>query len=180
MTSSVDRLEYEAESSRARVSELLDELRRRITPGEVVDQVMDFAGVGVGGDLVRTLGRQVRNNPLACTVIGAGLAWLMLSDRRGNGAAAGSATGLGRAAERATERAASYAAGVSGTVSETAADAAWRTGSAATDLADRGKAAMSGAAGRAGPAASDLSANRRAAPSGAARPPRAIPPPARP
>jgi uncharacterized protein YjbJ (UPF0337 family) len=129
MTSSVNRLEYEAESSRSRISELLDELRGRISPGEVVDQVIDFASDGAGGDMVRNLGRQARQNPLALTVIGAGLAWLMLSDARasdgrGSTTTRGSSTsGLGRIFRRTSSRgrraAGEYAAGVSGTIDDT-------------------------------------------------------------
>jgi gas vesicle protein len=129
MTPSVNRLEYEAESSRNRISELLDELRGRISPGEVVDQVIDFASDGAGGDMVRNLGRQARQNPLALTVIGAGLAWLMLSDARagdgrGSTMTRGSSTGgLGRIFRRTSSRArraaGEYAAGVSGTIDDT-------------------------------------------------------------
>jgi len=77
----IDGIEQEAENSRARVSGLLDELRGRVSPGEMVDQMMSYAGDGAG-EFVRTLGQQLRNNPLPALLIGAGVAWLMLADRR--------------------------------------------------------------------------------------------------
>jgi len=129
-TSSVERLEYEAEGSRMRVSELLDELRGRISPGEVVDQVMDFASDGAAGDFVRTLGRQVRNNPLPCVLIGAGLAWLML----GGGASTNGMVGrVAGSAKRAASRAADA---VSHSVGEVE-DRARRAGSAAVEAGAR-------------------------------------------
>src|SRR5205085_2234804 len=65
-----------AEESRARLSEKLEELRARITPGEVVDQLVDYVRDS-GGEFMRTLGYQVRRNPLPVALIGAGMAWLM-------------------------------------------------------------------------------------------------------
>jgi hypothetical protein len=77
-----ERLEQESNAARERAAQLMDELRARISPGEVVDQVIDYAGDGAVADFARNLGRQVRRNPLPCVLIGAGLAWLMLADRR--------------------------------------------------------------------------------------------------
>lgn len=75
-------IELEAEASRARVSDLLEELRERISPGVIVDQVLGYTEDGAGREFVQTLGDQARRNPLACAIIGAGVAWLMLSDHR--------------------------------------------------------------------------------------------------
>jgi hypothetical protein len=75
-------LERETEETRERVSSLLDELRDRASPGEVFDQLYDYARNGGGAQFVQTLGQQVKSNPLALALIGAGLGWLMFSDRR--------------------------------------------------------------------------------------------------
>lgn len=75
-------LERETEQTRERVSSLLDELRHRASPGEVVDQLFDYARHGSGAEFVQTLSTQVKNNPLALALIGTGLGWLMFSDRR--------------------------------------------------------------------------------------------------
>jgi ElaB/YqjD/DUF883 family membrane-anchored ribosome-binding protein len=75
-------IELEAEASRARITDLLEELRERISPGVIVDQVLGYTDDGAGKEFVQTLGDQARRNPLACAIIGAGVAWLMLSDRR--------------------------------------------------------------------------------------------------
>src|ERR1700760_719281 len=81
MTTSAQ-LENEAEASRARLSATLDELRGRMTPGQIVDQMVDYAKDSGGGDFVRNFGQQVTGNPLAVALVGAGLAWLMMSRRR--------------------------------------------------------------------------------------------------
>lgn len=84
---SAARIEHEADATRERISELLEELRDRISPGVIVDEVLGYSanGHGVGGagkEFVQTLSDQARRNPLACAVIGVGVAWLMMSDRR--------------------------------------------------------------------------------------------------
>jgi hypothetical protein len=85
MTDSVTRIEFENENIRARISGMIDELRSRVSPGEVIDQVMDFARESGGGEFVgefaKNLGDQVRANPLPCVLIGAGFAWLLMGDR---------------------------------------------------------------------------------------------------
>jgi ElaB/YqjD/DUF883 family membrane-anchored ribosome-binding protein len=86
----LDRLERETETTRTRVAELLDELRGRVSPGELVDQIVESIGDGAAGDFVRTLGAQIRDNPLPCLMIGAGVAWLVTADYRVHGAADGS------------------------------------------------------------------------------------------
>ena len=77
--STSEQLEREAEASRESISYHLDELRSRMTAGEVVDQVMDYARNGTGGQFAENLRRQVVNNPLPVALIGAGISWLLMS-----------------------------------------------------------------------------------------------------
>lgn len=79
---SSEQLEHEAEATRARIEATLTELRGRISPGQIADQAFDYARQTGGGDFVRHLGRQVADNPLPVALMGAGLAWLMMSQRR--------------------------------------------------------------------------------------------------
>src|SRR5205085_10955548 len=76
-----ERLRRETEQTRAQVAETLEELRIRITPGQVVDQLDDYAGDSGAGEFFRNLGRQAVNNPLPVALMGAGLAWLMLGGK---------------------------------------------------------------------------------------------------
>jgi hypothetical protein len=76
-------LEREVEDSRARVNETLSEIRDRMSPGQVVDEVMAFAKNNGGADFTRNLVTQARDNPLPVVLIGAGIAWLMSGRRPG-------------------------------------------------------------------------------------------------
>lgn len=75
-------LEREAEARRIQLEETFDELRARVTPGHVLDQLVDYASDSGGGDFFRNLKDQTVANPLALGLVGAGLAWLMLSNGR--------------------------------------------------------------------------------------------------
>ena len=77
-----EQLEREAEDTRAQLAGTLDELRARISPGQVVDELMDYAREGAGGEFVRNLKRQVVRNPLPVALMGAGLGWLLLAGRK--------------------------------------------------------------------------------------------------
>src|SRR5262249_31978478 len=67
-----EQLEREAEATRARIAATLDELRGRMTPGQLVDEVVDYARDSGGGDFLRNFGRQVAGNPLPVPLGGAG------------------------------------------------------------------------------------------------------------
>ena len=71
-----EQLERDSEAARRRLAEDLDELRERITPGQLVDQLVDYVQEGSGGTFFRNLKRQTLGNPLPVTLIGAGLGGL--------------------------------------------------------------------------------------------------------
>lgn len=93
-------LEREADIARAKVSDTADSIRNKMSPGQLIDE---FAGIFTGADGSAMLGNlraQVRDNPLPLTLVGAGLAWLML----GSGASHGSgATGVYQAGRNAND-----------------------------------------------------------------------------
>jgi Protein of unknown function (DUF3618) len=80
MTTS-EQLEREAEQHRAEIAQTLQELRSRMTPGQVVDQLVDYARDGSGGMFLHNLRRQAVDNPLPLVMVGTGLAWLMMNGR---------------------------------------------------------------------------------------------------
>jgi hypothetical protein len=143
MTTS-EQLERETERTRAHIAETLDELRARMTPGQVVDQLLDYANDSSGGMFVSNLRRQVVNNPLPVTLVGAGLAWLALSRRsrpparRGNGSIRQASAEWSEQANEWSER------------SKTAAyDAKRRAGETASDVEDAAYGAADSIAGAA-------------------------------
>jgi len=81
-------LERDADIARANVADTADSIRGKMTPGQLIDE---FTGAFSGGDgsaMLDNLKAQVRDNPLPLTLVGAGLAWLML----GSGASATNST----------------------------------------------------------------------------------------
>src|SRR5215467_13425822 len=82
MESESVRLEREIEETRSQLSGTLEELRGRMTPGRVVDQVIDYTRDSPAAEFFRNLGREVRENPLPLVVIGIGIAWLLLATNR--------------------------------------------------------------------------------------------------
>lgn len=70
-------LEREVETTRAGLEDTLGELRERVQPRAVMDEVWEFASGSGGGDFVRNLGRTARDNPVPVALIGAGIAWLI-------------------------------------------------------------------------------------------------------
>ena len=85
-------IERDVEDTRARLAGTLGELRDRASPGQLFEQALDYAKQSGGADLARNLGASVRDNPLPLLLIGAGIGWLMLSDRR-SGTGGGGADG---------------------------------------------------------------------------------------
>ncbi|WP_419899133.1 DUF3618 domain-containing protein [Roseomonas sp. USHLN139] len=75
-------LESEVERSRERLGATIETLRGSLSPGQLVDQAMDYARGSGGADFVRNLGGQLRDNPLPVMLIGAGIGWLLLADRK--------------------------------------------------------------------------------------------------
>ena len=73
---SSEQLERQTEQNRAEVELTIEELKARLTPGQIVDEILSYAKDG-GRELTANLGRQITNNPLPVALVGAGLAWFM-------------------------------------------------------------------------------------------------------
>jgi len=94
MSMETERLAREAEQHRTHLDSTIDQLKSRLSVGQIVDEMWSYVREGQGAEMTQNLGRQVRQNPLALGLIGAGVAWLFLgqgsrSDRanwRGEGA----------------------------------------------------------------------------------------------
>jgi Protein of unknown function (DUF3618) len=160
-----EQLEREAEARRIQLEETFDELRARVTPGHVLDQLVDYATDSRGVDFFRNLRDQTVANPLALGIMGAGLAWLMLSNgkepRRRHGAPyRGRIRGyFADARERAGSTMGDAAAGARDRVSDAAhraSDAAGSIGAAARATRDAALETASQWGETAGSAASSL------------------------
>ncbi|MCB8840076.1 DUF3618 domain-containing protein [Aurantimonas sp. VKM B-3413] len=76
MSTETDRLAQEADQQRSHLDATLDELRGKLSVGQIVDELSSYVRKGQGADMVHNFGRQVRDNPLALGLVGAGIAWL--------------------------------------------------------------------------------------------------------
>ena len=63
-----------------------------MTPGEVIDQLIDYAREGPAAEFGRNLAREVRENRLPLVLIGIGIAWLMVASSRSSRAMIASAS----------------------------------------------------------------------------------------
>jgi len=81
-----DRLEWEAEQARNELAASLNQLRSRLSPGQIVDETISYVRETPVADFGRNLVRDLREHPLPLLVIFAGITWAItasaLSDRK--------------------------------------------------------------------------------------------------
>ena len=70
-------LEYQVETERNQIAETLNQLRERMSPGQLVDQAVEYARSNSGVDFARNLGNQAKANPIPVVMMAVGLGWLM-------------------------------------------------------------------------------------------------------
>lgn len=75
MTRQSELLEQEAEEARIELAASLEALRQRMTPGQIVDEVVDYARDTPVAEFGRNLLRDIRESPLPLVLIVAGVAW---------------------------------------------------------------------------------------------------------
>lgn len=80
MSQDTETLAREAETRRSSVESTIEELRSRMSVGQIVDEFAGYMKEGQAGAMAENLGRQVRDNPLALGLVGAGIAWLLMGD----------------------------------------------------------------------------------------------------
>lgn len=133
-------IEREVESTRARLTNTLEALRERVSPGQLMDQAVEYVRGSGGSEFAQNLGKAVRDNPLPVVLIGAGLGWLLLSGGRSSssdGVKPRRASGVGHGAAPAlVPQDASYNAQHGSTVGE-GPSLAERAGSTASGIGER-------------------------------------------
>ncbi|HEY3835100.1 MAG TPA: DUF3618 domain-containing protein [Bryobacteraceae bacterium] len=75
-----DRIEADLARTRARMDGRLTELQERLSPGQILDDLMAHFRGSEGGDFARNLMTSVQTNPMPAALTGIGLAWLMASN----------------------------------------------------------------------------------------------------
>jgi ElaB/YqjD/DUF883 family membrane-anchored ribosome-binding protein len=71
-------IENDIRETREGIDAKVRQIQDRLSPGDVVDGVVDFVRSN-GGSLAGSVGRSVRNNPVPAALIGGGLLWLAVS-----------------------------------------------------------------------------------------------------
>jgi hypothetical protein len=74
-------LEREIDHTRAQMGETLGALERKLSPGQLVDEVFGMFRQH-GGELAANLGNSIKQNPLPVLVTAIGLGWMVLSSNR--------------------------------------------------------------------------------------------------
>jgi ElaB/YqjD/DUF883 family membrane-anchored ribosome-binding protein len=84
MSMETDRIEADLNESRTRLNDTLSALGSKLSPGQMVDEVLGLAQ-GQAGEFASKLGRQVKDNPLPTILIAAGVGMLLLNHQRQHG-----------------------------------------------------------------------------------------------
>jgi ElaB/YqjD/DUF883 family membrane-anchored ribosome-binding protein len=69
-------LQHEIEMQRAKVENTIDQIQDKLSPGQLVDELLAYTKGG-GGEFISSLQRNVTANPLPVALLGVSLAWLM-------------------------------------------------------------------------------------------------------
>jgi ElaB/YqjD/DUF883 family membrane-anchored ribosome-binding protein len=83
MSMETDRIEADLDQSRHRLNDTLEALGQKLSPGQMVDEVLGLAQ-GQAGEFAGKLGRQVKDNPLPTLLIAAGVGMLLLNRNQGS------------------------------------------------------------------------------------------------
>ena len=78
---SPETLEREIDAKRASISNIVDSLESRFTPGQLFDQALAYTK-GNGGEFFQNLGTTLKNNPVPTVLTGLGLAWLAMNQNK--------------------------------------------------------------------------------------------------
>jgi ElaB/YqjD/DUF883 family membrane-anchored ribosome-binding protein len=80
-----EQIQADIERTRSELDHTLSAIEHRLTPGQLVDQGMDYLRRHGAREYVSNLGESVKRDPLPLALVGIGLAWLMASDRGRSG-----------------------------------------------------------------------------------------------
>jgi hypothetical protein len=152
-----EEIESSIRQTRAEMDATLHALEERLTPGQLIDQGIDYLRHSGANEFVGNLGNSVKRNPVPVALVGIGLAWLMATNPNGPGervevrreggdsrdSAAAEAWGTAReglrSAGESVSQAASTARQRAGDIAQTARDRARQLRQGAGDTMERAK-----------------------------------------
>lgn len=77
-----EEIQAEIERTRGDMHATLTAIEQRLTPGQLVDQGLDYLRNSGANEFVHNLGGSVKNNPLPVALMGISMAWLMATGNR--------------------------------------------------------------------------------------------------
>lgn len=77
-----DEILAEIDRTRGEMDRTLTAIEHRLTPGQLVDQGLDYLRHSGANEFVQNLGGTAKQNPLPLALVGVGLAWLMALGRQ--------------------------------------------------------------------------------------------------
>jgi hypothetical protein len=81
-TRSPEEIQRDIERTRTEMGETIETIRQKMSPGELVDQAIDYFKNSGPSQFTSNLGETIQNNPVPVTLIGLGIGWLMLAGSR--------------------------------------------------------------------------------------------------
>ena len=79
---SPEEIQRDIDRTRAEIGETIETIRQKMSPGELLDQALDYFKNSGPSQFTSNLGETVKNNPVPVTLIGLGIGWLMLAGSR--------------------------------------------------------------------------------------------------
>lgn len=79
-----DEIESDIEQTRLRLDDTLNQLERKFSPQQWMNDTYDYVRHGGANDFVTNLGETVKQNPMPVVLAGVGLGWLILSSSQRN------------------------------------------------------------------------------------------------
>ncbi|WP_326893532.1 YtxH domain-containing protein (plasmid) [Rhizobium beringeri] len=85
-------LQQEIDQDRRRIGDRIDAIQERMSPGQLIDEILAYAKSSGGGKYVSNLGQALKENPLPVALMGVSLAWLMAKGTSSSNVSASSLT----------------------------------------------------------------------------------------
>ncbi|MCA1409324.1 DUF3618 domain-containing protein [Ensifer sp. IC3342] len=76
-THSSAELQREIEADRQRIEEKLHAIQERMSPGQLMDEMLEYAKTSGGAEYLSNLGVALKSNPIPVALMGVSLAWLL-------------------------------------------------------------------------------------------------------
>lgn len=76
-TKRAEELEHEIARDRLRIEERIDAIQAKMSPGQLLDEALNYAKSSGGGEYISNLGNAMKTNPVPVALMGISMAWLM-------------------------------------------------------------------------------------------------------